>query len=158
MLNKIKSMSIYLLMFVLIASTSGCASRIGGNQVNANNANVIGNVYHGVVTSVAMVHVNEDTSNQYLGAAAGGIVGGILGSLFGGGSGKTVATVAGAALGAGAGYYGTDAATKQNAYRIEVKLDSGRNIVVVQGLDQTFSAGQKVSVTETNGVAKVTPR
>ncbi len=145
-------------MFMLVISTSGCASRIGAYDVNANNANTIGTVYHGTVTSVAMVHVNEDTSHQYLGAAAGGIVGGILGSLFGGGAGKTVATVAGAALGAGAGYYGTDLATQQNAYRIEVKLDSGKNIVVVQGLDQTFSVGQKVSVTETNGVAKVSPR
>jgi len=60
-----------------------------------------------------------------LGAVAGGVVGGVIGHQIGGGTGKTVATVAGAAGGA---YVGNKVEKNKNAqayWAITIKMDGG---------------------------------
>ena len=66
--------------------------------------------------------------------------------MFGHGRGRTLATIAGAALGAGAGYAGEKAVTKQNGLEIEVRLESGQILSIVQGADQSFAPGERVRV------------
>ena len=63
-----------------------------------------------------------------LGTIIGGVAGGILGHQVGGGTGNTVATIGGAALGAYAGNQveQRSAAGGQTVYRISVRLDDGR--------------------------------
>ncbi|MFR5645440.1 MAG: glycine zipper 2TM domain-containing protein [Bilophila wadsworthia] len=83
--------------------------------------------------------------------------GGVLGNMVGGGRGKTLATIAGAALGAAGGYAGEKALTKQNGLEITVELENGQQLSIVQAADQQFSPGERVRVLRgSDGSARVT--
>ena len=82
---------------------------------------------------------------------------GVLGNMVGGGRGKTLATIAGAALGAAGGYAGEKALTKQNGLEITVELENGQQLSIVQAADQQFSPGERVRVLRgSDGSARVT--
>ena len=84
------------------------------------------------------------------------MVGGILGNMVGGGRGRTLATIAGAALGAAGGYAGEKALTKQNGLEITVELENGQQLSIVQAADQQFSPGERVRVLRgSDGSARV---
>jgi outer membrane lipoprotein SlyB len=91
-------------------------------------------VEFGRITNVSLVSGTAPAApsgRRIAGAAIGAIVGGVLGNQIGGGSGRTAATVLGAAGGALAGNEiakrqdGTYA-TSQPVYRIEVQTDTGQ--------------------------------
>ena len=73
------------------------------------------------------------------GAVAGAVVGGLIGNQVGGGSGKTLATVAGVAGGA---YVGKEIAenSQKTRYHITVRMDDGH----VETVDQTKLHGLHV--------------
>lgn len=139
-----KPFSLAVLVCAALVLTGGCtnysADVYSGSQVRSAQT-----VEYGTVESVRPVTLEEDRA-PVLGTAAGGIVGGIVGNMFGGGHGRTLATIAGAALGAGAGYAGEKAVTKQNGLEIEVRLENGQVLSIVQGADQSFSPGERVRV------------
>ena len=93
----------------------------------------VAGVEFGRVMNVSLVSGRPLASrgSSIAGAAVGAIVGGLLGHQIGGGSGRTAATVLGAAGGAVAGSQiakradGTYA-TNDPVYRIEVQTDSGQ--------------------------------
>lgn len=153
-MRHIKYMFLCLLSASLLAM-AGCAN-ISGNAYTADQARSAQTVQYGTVRSVQQVQVEGDT-NGTVGAVGGGVVGGVLGSLVGGGSGRTVGAVVGALAGTGLGYAGEKAVTNQTGFEIEVQLDNGQILSVVQGTDQVFSVGERVRVLRaSDGRARVT--
>ena len=99
---------------------------------------------------IAKIHAYEAANNRTGGAVAGAVVGGLLGNQIGGGSGKTVATVAGAAGGAYAGKKIAENTTRTR-YKITVHLDDGNTEVCDQGSAKNLHVGDYVKVS--NGKA-----
>lgn len=96
----------------------------------------------GTVTRVEQVSGHRSTTG---GMIIGGIAGGLLGNQVGGGSGKTVATVAGAAGGAYAGKKIAERSEKTK-YRVTVRMDNGRMAVVTQSSVYQIREGSHVIV------------
>ena len=70
-------------------------------------------------------YVQEEGKGSGVGAVAGGVLGGVLGHQIGGGTGRTVATIAGAAGGA---YVGNTVEKKKNTkgyWQVAIRMDSG---------------------------------
>lgn len=79
-----------------------------------------------------------------MGVVTGGLVGGLLGSQIGGGSGKTVATIAGVV---GGGYAGNEVekhVKRTTVYQVRVRMDDGS----IRTLEQASApaAGSRVVV------------
>lgn len=77
----------------------------------------------GVVRSIQ--HVEEEGKASGLGAVAGGVLGGVLGHQIGSGRGNTVATIAGAGVGA---YAGNKVEKNQKAtsyWKVAIGMDDG---------------------------------
>ena len=79
-----------------------------------------------------------------VGAVAGGLVGGLLGNQVGGGSGKTAATVLGAAGGAYAGHAIEKNTKKVTVYQVRIRMNDGTIRTVEQG--SAIAAGSRVVV------------
>ena len=79
-----------------------------------------------------------------VGAVAGGLVGGLLGNQVGGGSGKTAATVLGAAGGAYAGHAIEKNSKKVTVYQMRIRMNDGTIRTVEQG--SAIAAGSRVVV------------
>ena len=98
----------------------------------------------GVVTSInAIKQQGEGTG---LGAVAGGVVGGLLGNQIGGGSGKKIATVAGAAGGAFAGHQVEKNMKSSTLYEVTVKMEDGSVRTFPYEAQSSFQTGSKVRV------------
>jgi outer membrane lipoprotein SlyB len=103
-------------------------------------------VYYGTVLSVADVTIESQETGA--GAVGGGVVGGIVGSTIGGGRGKKLATTAGALAGAAAGSAAEKARGKKPGVEVEVELDDGRLMVIVQEKDDEYAVGDRVRVVQ----------
>jgi outer membrane lipoprotein SlyB len=77
--------------------------------------------------------------------------------MIGDGRGRTLATMGGAVLGAGAGHAGSRAMQGQSGLEITVRMDSGEIIAITQGADLIFSQGQRVQVVSGSGATRVVP-
>jgi outer membrane lipoprotein SlyB len=109
---------------------------------------------YGVVQSITLVAQNSPTSAPIgAGTIAGAVVGGILGNQVGGGSGKTAATVLGAAGGAYAGHEleKRNQAQQVNAYQLSVRLNNGSYQTLTQSSSNDIRVGDSVRID--NGVA-----
>jgi outer membrane lipoprotein SlyB len=98
----------------------------------------------GVVTSVRASEVKGSTSG--VGLVAGGVLGGVLGHQIGGGTGKTVATVAGAAGGA---YVGNKVEQNKNTktqWSVGIKMDGGQQRTFVYSSQPTVHEGDRVKL------------
>ena len=141
------------LALVLGTALSGCASR-GGKTYSDGEVRQVQSVQFGTVRDVVEVMVEEDPS--VVGPMLGGVAGGIVGSLFGAGSGRVLATLGGAALGALAGGAAEHQIRRYKATQITMELDDGGSIVVVQGNDTLFVNGDRVRIVSTGeGKARV---
>lgn len=98
----------------------------------------------GVVEAVNVIEVKGE--GNYLGMIAGGLAGALLGSQIGGGSGKTIATVAGAAGGAFAGNEVEKRMKTTRHYEVIVRLESGGSQAVSYETEPGFKAGDRVKV------------
>ena len=85
------------------------------------------------------------------------MIGGILGNQVGGGTGRQLATVAGALGGAVAGTAAEDRVNRVNALEMEVRRDDGTDVVVVQRADRQFQAGQRVRLIGSGANLSVAP-
>ena len=92
----------------------------------------------------------EAQGSKTAGIVAGAVVGGVLGNQIGGGSGKKVATAAGAV---GGGYAGKRIAENQTRtrFRIAVRMDNGREEICDQGSAKNLHVGDYVKIS--NGKA-----
>lgn len=106
----------------------------------------------GVIDAVRTVEVRSEGSG--VGMVAGGITGGVLGNQFGGGSGRTIATVAGAAGGAYVGNEIEKGMKKRTVYRVSVRMDDGSIRTLTQSAPPGFGVGQKVRIVDGQVVAR----
>lgn len=109
------------------ALLAGCASQPYNNNVGeypASNAPSY-NAAYGVVDSIQIVQASTGGSGVG-GAVVGGLVGGVVGNQIGGGSGRTLATAAGAVGGALVGnQIQRNNQQTRDVYQVGVRLDNG---------------------------------
>jgi outer membrane lipoprotein SlyB len=111
-------------------------------------------VSYGVVLHVAAVTIEPETTGG--GAAVGAATGGIAGSMIGSGRGSTLAAMGGALAGAAAGSKAEQNMRTVPGHELEVELDDGRILVIVQEADDVFNKGDHVRViTDSRGVSRV---
>jgi outer membrane lipoprotein SlyB len=96
----------------------------------------------GTVTSVRMIE--KDGEGGAAGLVAGGVAGALLGHQVGGGTGKTLATVAGAAGGAYAGKTIEGKMNKVKEWHVGVHYENGKNGTVVLRNDPGLRNGDRV--------------
>lgn len=140
-------LSVVSAMFV----ASGCADNYSGNTYQANRAGIVQNVSYGTVTNIRQVAIQDDSSNMPIGAVAGAVVGGLLGHTVGGGAGKKLATVGGVVAGGLAGNAIQNQTGKTTGMEVEIRLDNGQTIAVVQKMDPNFQVGSRVRLVDAGG-------
>lgn len=92
--------------------------------------------------------VEQATKPSGVGVLAGAAIGGLLGNQVGGGSGKTLATVAGAV---GGGYAGNEIEkrTRKNvSYEVDVRMDNGERKSFAFETQPTWRTGDAVRVVD----------
>lgn len=111
---------------------------------------------YGVVQSIDLVRADNAGiagSGIGVGAIAGAVVGGIVGNQVGGGSGKTAATVLGAAGGAYAGHELEKRNQPQaDAYKLTIRMRDGSYQTLTQSTTVDLRVGDRVRID--NGVAQ----
>src|SRR6476660_2788478 len=100
---------------------------------------------YGVVESIEMYR-DGNNSPVNLGTILGGIAGGVIGHQIGSGRGNTAATIAGAVGGAVVGSDIEKRHVQATRYRITVRLDSGRSLIVEDTRDLNLRVGDRVRV------------
>ncbi len=98
----------------------------------------------GVVEAVNVIEVKGE--GNYLGMIAGGLAGALLGHQVGGGSGKQIATVAGAAGGAFAGNEVEKRMKTKKHFEVITRLESGGTQAIPYETDPGLKVGDKVRV------------
>lgn len=87
------------------------------------------------------------------------MLGGFLGNTVGGGTGRSLATAAGAIAGGVAGQGVQSAMNKTQGVELEIRKDDGNTIMVVQKQGSThFSPGQRVVLASNGSQVTVSPR
>ncbi|MFG6175731.1 glycine zipper 2TM domain-containing protein [Halomonas sp. THAF12] len=151
------------LLPVLVLSTltlAGCAntSPYSGNVYSGNQAKAAQNVTVGTITAMRRVQIQADSrAGGLLGSGGGAVIGGLLGNQVGGGSGRQLATVAGAIGGAVAGSKIEESTNRVDAWELEIRKDTGQTVVVVQKADQAFQVGQRVRLIGSGSRVSVAP-
>lgn len=134
-----------IVVFVSLLATTGCMTQSrSGDVYTRDQARTSQTVHYGTILRVAEVTIEGTSSGA--GTLAGGAMGGALGSTIGGGSGRTIATVGGAIVGALAGSATEKGLTGTAGLEIEVQLDNGEVLVVVQENDGIYGVGERVRV------------
>lgn len=105
----------------------------------------------GVIETINEIEVKGE--GNYLGMIAGGLAGALLGRQVGGGTGKTVATVAGAAGGVYVGNEVEKRVKSTKHYEVIVRLENGGTQTITYAEQPTFPVGTRVKVA--NGVLTV---
>ena len=143
---------------VLLAVTvAGCAPRsMSGDVYSRERAQRIQTIEYGEVIDVRQVLIEGTKSG--MGTVAGGVLGGALGSGIGRGAGSTIGVVGGAIVGGLAGSAVEEASTKQPGLEITIRMDTGRTIAFVQGIDPPVYVGDRVKVMRNpDGSARAIP-
>ena len=109
---------------------------------------------YGVVQSIALVQQQSTSAPIGAGTIVGAVVGGVLGNQVGGGTGKTAATVLGAAGGAYAGHQieKNNQPQQGNVYQLSVRLNNGSYQTLTQTTNNDIRVGDSVRID--NGVAQ----
>lgn len=131
-----------LLMGLLLLT--GCMESRAGNVYTRDQARTSQSVNYGTILRVELVTIEGSQSG--VGTLAGGAMGGVLGSAVGGGSGRAIATVGGAILGGAAGAAAEKGLTTAQGVELEVELDNGELLMVVQENDAVYRVGDRIRV------------
>ncbi|WP_447555742.1 glycine zipper 2TM domain-containing protein [Vreelandella sp. EE22] len=143
-----------------LLTLAGCAntSPYSGDVYRGNQAQTGQSVSYGTIVAVRPVQIQADSrAGGLLGTGGGAVVGGLLGNQVGGGTGRQLATVAGALGGSVAGSSIEDRANRVRALEMEIRRDDGSDVVVVQRADRQFQAGQRVRLIGSGGNLSVAP-
>jgi outer membrane lipoprotein SlyB len=100
----------------------------------------------GVVESVTYQEKKGEASGA--GLVVGGVAGGVIGHQIGSGRGNTVATIAGAGLGALAGNQVEKNMKKKSYYVVTVSLDNGKRKSITYSSQPAFKQGDRVKVVD----------
>ena len=118
----------------------------GSRTFTTSQAQTAMRAFYGTILHVAEVQIQRNETG--IGAVAGGVLGGVVGSTIGGGRGTTLATAGGAVAGAAAGSAVERGRGTRPAWELEVQLESGEVLVIVQEQDDIFAVGDHVRVIE----------
>lgn len=143
-----------------VLTLAGCANTApyGGNVYRGNQAGTSQSVMFGTIEAIRQVQIQADNrAGGIVGTGGGAVIGGLLGTQVGGGSGRRLATAAGAIGGAVAGSRVEDSANRSTAWEMEIRRDDGQRVVVVQGADQNFQTGQRVRLIGSGANVTVAP-
>jgi outer membrane lipoprotein SlyB len=144
-------------LVLLAVGLSGCSTPSASSKVytysQAQSEQIVRN---GTVTNVRSIVIQQDKTSG-AGMIAGGALGGVAGSAVGGGTGRDLAIVGGAILGALVGNKVEEGAGKSDGLEITVRLDNGETRVIAQEADEPISVGQRVQVISGTGVTRVAP-
>ncbi|MGJ8672877.1 glycine zipper 2TM domain-containing protein [Rubritalea sp.] len=127
-----------------------------GDTYTRGEAGRAQSVNAGKITSIRNVKIE---GNNKAGAILGGIAGGFLGNEIGSGStANTAGAIGGAAVGAALGSHMEQAIGSRQGLEIDVKLDNGRSVSVVQEANprESFNIGDRVRVLNNGGTTRVT--
>ena len=143
-----------LLVFAAIVLLGCQAPSQGSRTFTRDQAQRPLTVYFGTVLQVSEVQIQGQESGA--GTIGGAIVGGIVGSTIGGGRGRTLATTGGALAGGAAGSAAERARATRPGLELEVELDDGRLMVIVQEKDDEFVVGDRIRlITAPDGTFRV---
>ena len=145
-----------LLISVLPLFFASCAQdSLTGDTYSRNEAGRAQDVRMGKITSIRNVEIEGSSTG---GALLGAVAGGLLGNQIGSGSGNTAATVGGAAVGGIAGSHAGKAITKKPGIEIQVRLEKGGSVSIVQEVNprEPFAVGERVRVLFSGGRGRVT--
>lgn len=98
----------------------------------------------GKVTTVSPVQQQGEGTG--VGAVAGGVIGGVLGNQIGHGTGRKIATVAGAAGGAYVGHQAEKSIKTTTRWDVAVRMDNGSTRMFSFDQEPTFRVGDSVKV------------
>lgn len=145
-MKKIETVCFLCIAVIAVAvCTSGCLhSSQGSKTYTRDQAQRQLSVYYGTVLRVSDVKIEAEQTG--VGAVAGGVLGGVAGSAIGSGSGSRIGAAAGAVGGMIAGQAAEKSLGKKDGIELEVSLDDGRLIVVVQEKDAQFAVGDRVRI------------
>jgi outer membrane lipoprotein SlyB len=138
-----------------ILMLSGCTPESrSGNVYSRDQARTSHSINYGTILRVELVTIEGTHSGA--GTLAGGAMGGALGSAVGSGAGRTIATVGGAILGGIAGSAAEKGVTTVEGVELEVELDNGEILAVVQENDAIYKVGDRVRILrDTKGTTRV---
>lgn len=133
-------------IFAGCASQPGYQSQYGAPAYPTQTSQA--QYYYGTVDRIEVIRRNDP--NNVAGTVIGAIVGGLIGSQIGGGSGQTVATVAGVAGGAYAGNQIQRRRAEQETFRVTVRLNTGAYQTVTTDNVTDLRTGDRVRVDGNN--------
>lgn len=139
-------MKTFLAIAILPLFFASCAQQsLTGDSYSRSEAGQAQTVKNGRITSIRYVKIEGGTT---AGTILGGVAGGVLGNQIGGGTGRTLATVGGAGLGAVAGSHAQKNMGSRQGLQIEVRLDEGGSVSVTQedNPNEPFAEGERVKV------------
>lgn len=149
-------------MLMLIAAASllltACVpSSQTGTSYSRDEARSVQNILIGQVLDIQQVDI--EGSKTGLGGAVGGAAGGVAASTIGGGTGKNLATIGGAVLGAAIGAVAEEGLTKAVGEEYTIRLTTNEIISVVQAVDANdanrIQVGDAVKVLQQKGTYRV---
>ncbi len=124
---------------------SGCMPESrSGNVYTRDQARTSQSLNYGTILRVDLVTIEGTQTGA--GTVAGGAMGGALGSAVGSGSGRVISTVGGAILGGLAGTAIEKGVTTVQGVELEIQLDNGELLVVVQENDAVYKVGDRIRV------------
>jgi outer membrane lipoprotein SlyB len=100
----------------------------------------------GVVQSIRQVEQQGQASG--VGMVAGGVVGGVLGHQIGSGRGNTVATIAGAGVGAYAGNQVEKNAKRTSSWSVAIRMDAGQTRTFTYSAKPAVREGERVKLVD----------
>jgi len=139
---KLRLRILFLVLSLALVMVGCSTSSQGSKTYTRGQAQKALTVYYGTVLKVSEVQIQGEQTG--VGAVGGALVGGIVGSTIGSGRGRTLAATAGALAGAAAGSAAEKARATRPALEIEIELDDGRLMVVVQEKDDEFVVGDRI--------------
>ena len=148
-------------MTIIIFAIAGCSntSHLSGDVHSASTAGRVQQVFYGTLVSVRAVQIQAGDENNTMGAVAGGVIGGLAGNSVGGGTGRRLTTATGVVAGGLAGQGIQGRMNLVQGVELEIRLDDGRVLMVVQRQGPTrFSVGQRVAISSSGGQTTVSPR
>jgi outer membrane lipoprotein SlyB len=145
------------ILVLLLLSAAGCASS-DREPVRTYDRSQVGTVQQSESgTVVSLTPVDIEGSRSRVGTVVGAVAGGLAGRQVGGGSGQDIMTVIGAVAGGYAGSKYGEGTARSDGVEIGIKMDDGREISIVQELEEneTFRVGEQVRVVYNGNKARV---
>lgn len=145
------------ILLLLLLSAAGCATS-DREPVTTYERSEVGTVQQSESgTIVALTPVDIEGSRSRVGTVVGAVAGGLAGRQVGSGSGQDIMTVIGAVAGGYAGSKYGEGTARSDGVEIGIKMDDGREISIVQELEEneTFRVGEQVRVVYNGNKARV---